>query len=144
MIACFVHRASCSIVPLLCFTSFRGISHPLSTSSPTCRPPITASGEESDALTALRQPSAHIGRCDERVAVDHVRSTLARRGMHVPIASLERALLTPVVHFSAEQQRALLGGAADLLMKNPFAEAETKKEGKAKPKKKAAAKKKKK
>jgi hypothetical protein len=101
-------------------------------------------GEEVDALSSLRQPSAHIGRSDERVAVDHVRSTLARRGLHVPIASLERALLTPVVHFSAEQQRALLGGAADLLMKNPFAEAETKKEGKAKPKKKAAAKKKKK
>jgi exo-beta-1,3-glucanase (GH17 family) len=81
-------------------------------------------GEEADPLSTLRPFSAHIARSEELVRLDQVRSTLARRGVHVPQAALERALVTPVVNFDATQQKAMLIGSGDLLMKNPFAAAD--------------------
>eukprot|EP00455_Lapot_gusevi_P047954 TRINITY_DN6573_c0_g1_i5.p1 TRINITY_DN6573_c0_g1~~TRINITY_DN6573_c0_g1_i5.p1 ORF type:complete len:756 (+),score=115.49 TRINITY_DN6573_c0_g1_i5:142-2409(+) len=86
---------------------------------------------DSDLSLGVRPTSAHIGRCEELVQVDSIRSNLARYGIQLSRGALERALVTPTVNLSEDEKKTLLPKPGDGLLPNPFV-AEKKKAAKKK------------
>ena len=63
---------------------------------------------------------------EEHIQVDKVRTAFAKSGLHIPLASIENALLTPVFKLSEEEKRSLFTTQASMLNPNPFLETEKK------------------
>jgi len=80
-------------------------------------------GPAATTLAASRPGTvpAHVSRGVDLKQVDHVRALLASSGVQVSTSTLERALVTPTVVFTAKERQEYLMQPGDMLPPNPFA-----------------------